>query len=210
MVGLRGELLSAVVAAASGGSSPVAERARRILEDSGYQRALPKDPAPVDLHAFSLGPFEQLVRILLWVALAVVVVIALAWLYQRLRGRTADVAVEPDAAPAPLQVSLNSAERLAAAGRYAEAIHVLLLETLAALSRAAQLAPSLTSREIVARVRLPARAREALVALVLAVEVSRFGGAPAGQPEYRACLDRFREFLETYHRPAPRAEGTAA
>ena len=55
-------------------------------------------------------------------------------------------------------------------GRFAEAIHALLLETLAALSRAARLAPSLTSREIVARVPLPARAREALAGLVAAVE----------------------------------------
>jgi hypothetical protein len=100
---------------------------------------------------------------------------------------------------------------LADARRFAEAIHVLLLETLAALSRAARLAPSLTSREIVSRVPLPARAREALGGLVLAVEVSRFGGAPAGETDYRACLERFHAFLETYRRGgAVRAEESPA
>ena len=105
---------------------------------------------------------------------------------------------------------LDSAERLAAAGRFAEAIHVLLLETLSALSRAAQLAPSLTSREIVARVPLPARARDALSGLVLAVEVSRFGGAAAGERDYHACLERFHAFLETYHRRGPRTDEAPA
>ncbi|HEY6098515.1 MAG TPA: DUF4129 domain-containing protein, partial [Anaeromyxobacter sp.] len=74
----------------------------------------------------------------------------------------------------------------------------LLLETLQALSRAARLAPSLTSREIVERVALPSRAREALEGLVLAVEVSRFGGAPAAEGDYRACRSRFHAFLDTY------------
>jgi hypothetical protein len=143
------------------------------------------------------------------VALAVIVAVFLAWAVTRLRGRTGDAELQAGAEPAPLDVPLDSAERLAAAGRFAEAIHLLLLETLAALSRAAQLAPSLTSREIVARVPLPARARDALLGLVLAVEISRFGGAPAGERDYRACLERFHAFLETY-RGGPRSEGAPA
>jgi hypothetical protein len=99
-------------------------------------------------------------------------------------------------------IPIASAEALAARGRFAEAIHALLLETLDALSRAARLAPSLTSREIAARIPLPAPAREALSGLVLAVELSRFGGAAAGETDYRACLDRFHAFLETYRSAA--------
>ncbi len=219
MAFLRGEILAAILAAAaaggvSGGAGAgpggAAQQVERILEDGGYQRSLPKDPPPASDFSLSLGPLEPLVRILIWTGLAVVVALAISWLVTRLRGRTRDVAVEEGLAAAPLEVPLDGAERLAAAGRFAEAIHALLLETLAALSRAAQLAPSLTSREIVARVPLPERARDALVGLVLAVEVSRFGGAPAGERDYRACLERFHAFLETYRRGAPRTEGAAA
>jgi hypothetical protein len=220
MAFLRGEILAAMLAAAaaagdttgaagSGAGGP-AEQVERILKDGGYQRSLPKDPPPLSDFSFSLGPLETLVRILIWTGLAVVVALAISWLVTRLRGRARDVAVEEGSAAAPLDVPLDSAERLAAAGRFAEAIHALLLETLAALSRAAQLAPSLTSREIVARVPLPERARDALVGLVLAVEISRFGGAPAGERDYRACLERFHAFLETYRRGSPRTEGAAA
>jgi hypothetical protein len=34
------------------------------------------------------------------------------------------------------------------------------------------------------------------------VELSRFGGAAAGETDYRACLDRFHAFLETYRSAA--------
>jgi hypothetical protein len=202
---------------ATGVPGHAAEAARRILEEGGYQKSLPLDtpPATVD---WDLGPFAALIRILLWTALAVVVVLAVVWVVNRIGGRPREGEAEAGTgAPGPLEVPLDSAERLATAGRFAEAIHVLLLETLAALSRAAQLAPSLTSREIVARVPLPARAREALAGLVLAVEVSRFGGTPAGERDYRDCLDRFHAFIETYRRGAEthrrgaqRAEGAPA
>jgi hypothetical protein len=190
------------------------DSAKRILEDDTYQKALPKDPVPPDIGGshfmLSLGPLGVIANLVLWAVLALAVAVAVAWLVTRLGGRTLDAEVDPESAPALLDVPLESAQKLAAAGRFAEAIHILLLETLAALSRAAQLAPSLTSREILARVPLPPRARDALVGLVLAVEVSRFGGAPAGERDYQACLGRFHAFLETYQRRGPRAEGAAA
>ncbi len=215
----RGAILALVLAgaavpagAAGAGTQPPgaeAQQAQRVLKDGGYQTSLPTDPPPIEPMHFSLGGLETLIRILVWAALVLGISVAVAWLAARLGGRTRDATVDEASAPAPLDVPLASAERLAAAGRFAEAIHALLLETLAALSRAAQLAPSLTSREILSRVPLPARAREALAGLVLAVEISRFGGAPAGEGDYRACLDRFHDFLETYRRGG-RAEGAAA
>jgi hypothetical protein len=207
MAFFRGEVLATLLAAAQAPAA-AGDRARRILEDPSYQRDLPAAPPPdaalptAHVHA----PGSPLLELLAYAGLAVVVVLALAWLVRRFATRgDADVALPGDAPPPPLRVEIAGPEALAAAGRYAEAIHELLLETLAALSRAGQLAPSFTSREILERVRLPEQARDALSGLVLAVEVSRFGGVSAGEADYRLCLDRFHGFLESYRRPAREA-----
>jgi hypothetical protein len=191
------------LALASGPARAVAparirEQVAQILKDDAFQATLPREP-PTDAFHLPLGPLELLLRILLFAALAVLVVLLATWLARRLGRGVADVAVDgAPAAGAPVQIPIASARALAAEGRYGEAIHALLLETLEALSRAARLAPSLTSREILARVRLPVRARDALAGLVVAVEVSRFGGAEPGEPDYLACLDRFEAFLASY------------
>lgn len=195
--GLGTALLSATLSPAE-----LRSRAEAVLAAGDYQTALPRDPTPPKPFDLPLGPLELLVRILLYTALAVAVTLAVAWLVRRLTAGARDVEVVEAAAGPPPEIPIASAEALAAEGRWAEAIHALLLETLAALSRAARLAPSLTSREIVERVLLPARARSALEGLVLAVEISRFGGAPAAEPDYRACLSRFHDFLETYRSAA--------
>lgn len=188
---------AAALPPAAAADDAIARRAAEVLAGGGYQTELPHATVPVDLH-LPLGPLELLLRILVWGALAVLAFLAIAWLVRRLAPGAREVELAEPAGAAPVAIPIASAEALAAEGRWAEAIHALLLETLQALSRAARLAPSLTSREIVARVALPARAREALSGLVLAVEVSRFGGATAAEDDYRACLGRFQAFLETY------------
>jgi len=198
-------LLAGIAAALPGAAAAdeeIRRRAAEILGGGGYQTELPHPVAPVELH-LPVGPLALLARLFLWGAVGVLAFLAIAWLVRRLAPGARDVAVAEPAAAAPVHIPIASAEALAAEGRWAEAIHALLLETLEALSRAARLAPSLTSREIVARVPLPVRAREALSGLVLAVEVSRFGGADAAEGDYRACLDRFHAFLETYRGGPP-------
>jgi hypothetical protein len=185
------------LAAAARTAAEVRERAAAILREGGYQTALPDAPAAHGLD-LPLGPLALLLRILLWTAVAVAAVLAVSWLARRLAPAPADAAV-PDAAPAaPAAAPAGSAEALAREGRFSEAIHALLLEALEALSRAARLAPSLTSREIAAGARVPAAAREALSDLVAAVERSRFGGAAAGEEDWRACRLRARGFLEAW------------
>jgi hypothetical protein len=194
--------LGALLLSASLSPAEIRARAEAVLASGSYQTALPelpKTPKPIDL---PLGPIELLLRILLWTALAVLVVLAVSWLVRRLSGGARDAEVLEPAREAPPEIPIESAEALAGQGRFAEAIHALLLETLQALSRAARLAPSLTSREIVERVALPSGARDALEGLVLAVEISRFGGAPAAEGDYRACLSRFHAFLDTYRSAA--------
>ncbi len=178
----------------------IGRRAAKVLAGGGYQAELPHPKAPPDPATLHLppGPVELLLRILLWGAIAVLAFLAVSWLVRRLAPGARDAEIAEPAAAAPVAIPIASAEALASQGRWAEAIHALLLETLQALSRAARLAPSRSSRAIVARVPLPERARDALSGLVLAVEVSRFGGAAAAEDDYRACLGRFRAFLETY------------
>jgi hypothetical protein len=190
--------LAPLLASASLSPSEIRARAEAVLASGGYQTSLPQAPKPLKPFSLPLGPLELLLRILLWTALAVLVVLAVSWLVRRLSGGARDAEPAEPAREAPAEIPIESAEALAAQGRWAEAIHALLLETLQALSRAARLAPSLTSREIVEEVPLPAGARDALEGLVLAVEVSRFGGAPAAEGDYRSCLSRFHAFVDSY------------
>jgi hypothetical protein len=191
-------LLLPTLLATAAPTERIHEAAGRVLADEALQRELPTALVPPRLDLPPL-PLELLLRFLAWAAAAVVLSLAVIWLVRRLTPAPADdgpAALDP--AASPLEVPLEGARALAAAGRFGDAVHALLLETLEALSRASRLAPSLTSREILARVLLPARAREALAALVLAVEVSRFGGAEPGEADYQACLERFETFLSTY------------
>jgi hypothetical protein len=200
---LAGALAALLVTASS--PETIRERTAEILDRGEYQTTLPAAPKPPGSFHLPLGPLEVLLRVLVWTALGVAAVIAIAWIARRLAGLVPDAKApgEPGAAHADVgRRQLGAAEALAAAGRFGEAIHVLLLDTLEALSRASRLAPSLTSREIVGRVPLPAPARDALSGLVSAVEVSWFGGDVPGEADYRLCLDRFHAFLETYRRAA--------
>ena len=183
------------------GAKEIRDLTAEVLRKGDYQTSLPaewKPPTRVNLHWLGL-----LLRIVLPIALAVAVLLAVVWLARRLWGRRVDAEISPDgASEEAIAIPIASAEALAAEGRWAEAIHALLLKTLEALSAAARLAPSLTSREIVARVRVAPRAREALAGLVLAVEVSRFGGAAADATDYARCLERFHQFLASYRSAA--------
>ena len=83
--------------------------------------------------------------------------------------------------------------RLAAEGRYAEAIHALLL--LAIQRHASRLDPpppeSATSREVLRVLPLEGPAREALRELVAEVELSLFGGRAVDEEGYQRCLRSF-------------------
>lgn len=156
------------------------------------------------------GPLALIARALMWVLIIVATALGTFWLMSGLSGRETDATVGGDDAagdedgrtPVALDRPLGDADALAAGGRFAEAIHVLLLRTLEELARRlpAALPRALTSREVLAAVRLPAEAREALADLVGVVEVTHFGGTTPGAGDYRACLDRYRRFVAAYSR----------
>lgn len=146
---------------------------------------------------------------LLWLVAIALGVVLLTALISRLRSRRRPVAAVGPRPSTPAQVvtfevPLGEAEALAAQGRFGEAIHVLLLKTLALLGGAAgvPVPPALTSREILDRIPLDPPSRGALGALVDEVEISWFGGALPDADDWARCLEHFRRFAAVHGRAA--------
>lgn len=159
-------------------------------------RAVERNRRPETLRpqqpALQTGALEKALALLPWATVGIVAVFLVLTLLQARRARLRSAPPgrpkpEVQGAPAAIPVSLTDAEALAREGRYEEAIHALLLAAIEAVRRARPLADSLTSREVLRSSELGAGGREALLQLVQAVEVTRFGGRAAGAPEYEAC-----------------------
>lgn len=195
------------------------EAAKQVATDEGLQTELPANapavvPEPPPMN-FSGGAKKSpriarppadsrgLGQIVLIAVAGLVVVGLLAVLLREFktgRGPPEAAATRPADAVfvAPERTVLDDAERLAAAGRFAEAVHALLMRTIEALGRQIVVSRALTSREILARAGLPTDARVALADLVSAVEITRFGGRGADADDYArcvACFDRIRVAL---------------
>ncbi|MBV9632872.1 MAG: DUF4129 domain-containing protein [Xanthobacteraceae bacterium] len=89
--------------------------------------------------------------------------------------------------------ALASADELARQGRFVDAMHTLLLQSLADIRRrlGVEFADSLTSREILRGARLPPQGRVSLREIVASVEWTYFGGYPAALADYNACRKSF-------------------
>ena len=177
-----------------------------LRTDPTYQRDLPApDAGSTPPPATPKPPSERrrgwnetnegVVGTLFWIIIGLSGVAVLVVLAREVTTRPVRARSE---SPAPMAVvkleaaTLDDAEVLAQQGLFAEAIHVLLLRTFAALGRQARLPDALTSREILARVALQSEARAALGHLVQAVEVSFFGHAEPGPEEYARCRESYR------------------
>jgi hypothetical protein len=211
-------------AAAQSGAIPPAEvraRARAALQDPRFQRALPShdesaDPKrrrradktgapggddPLDVSLPVLGAGAVLGQVIFIILLVVVGVLIVGWITRELlaRRRGADPRTRPDAEASPASavekpLVFDDASRLAAEGRYAEAVHALLLAAIRHFAERSRTAiqPSRTSRELVRLLPLGPEAREAFAELVRTVELSLFGGAAVGPEDYERNLARFQ------------------
>ena len=105
---------------------------------------------------------------------------------------------DPPAPPDPREL-LARADELAAAGRYADAMHCVLLAAMALLGRdaAGQPADSLTSWELLRAAGLAPPRRDALRDLVTRVERAWFGLRPASLDDYRQARGSFDSFVST-------------
>jgi hypothetical protein len=98
-------------------------------------------------------------------------------------------------------IALGAADALAAEGRFAEAMHVLLLHALAVIRRRLDepFADSMTSREILRSRQLPDGLRAPLREVVGRVEWSYFGEHPAARDDYAACRSSFATLAQELH-----------
>ena len=157
--------------------------------------------------------FPQFIRLLLWGAVIVGVLVAVWALRDSLPviSRSRKIVVPKHSSPLPspsnrLEEARLEADDLARRGHYGEAMHLLLLNSLSELRRQLKtsFAISLTSREILRRVQLPDTGRQSLRAIIAAVERTYFRGDDAGQADYFDCRSNF----ETLKQSLATAAGT--
>jgi hypothetical protein len=208
-------VLGSLAAASHASPEVIQDKAQNLLAE-GYQTDLPRKPSIEEILEASgrrldheppppkkLQGSTPVTTLLLWVVVGGAIFLLLSFFLSELRGRAGKAEAGGGASPgdgdaALTERPLGDAEALAREGRFGEAIHVLLLRTLAELARRVAVPTSLTSREILTEAELPAGAHDALRSLVVAVEVSHFGGATPGREDYEACVDRFRAFVDAY------------
>jgi hypothetical protein len=101
--------------------------------------------------------------------------------------------------------ALRAADELGRDGRFVEAMHMLLIQSLADIRQylGEQFADSLTSREILRGVRLPVEGRASLHDIVSGVELTYFGGRPATAADYTACRHSFESLRQALRGSRP-------
>lgn len=107
---------------------------------------------------------------------------------------TAPIDWRPD--PTYARTLLADADTVAAQGRYAEAIRLLLIRSVEHLSgrRPGLVKPALTSRDIAALDALPEAPRGAFARMALAVERTLFAGQPASETDFRQARGDYEAF----------------
>lgn len=198
----------------------VRDRVEKILSDPRFQRAKPEGgelPPPTSPRKLPDFPFDIPTRdfepsstsgvseAVLWVlggALVLGFVLLLGKEGLRYARRTKRKAVAKPGAPttdtaslaeAHLPPSLARARELARLGRYDEACHVLLEGAFGFLHALSDFTvePAFTSREVLAKAPLDAGAQRAFGDLVVAVEVSLFGGLAVVADDFARCEASF-------------------
>ncbi|MDL2226306.1 DUF4129 domain-containing protein [Deltaproteobacteria bacterium OttesenSCG-928-M10] len=192
--------------ASAASDAPVADDAGKAVEAVIRTHDLQTElPAPKTMRPMPEPPRlnfpDWLAQTLLWLAVITVVLVIAANLRGNLwsssKTRKLEGREDPDEAPQAVTARMDSAQLaaddLARLGHFAEAMHVLLLQSVGELRRrlGISIAASLTSREILHRVKLSPEGRGAFGDIIGRVEISWFGGHQPDQSEYLACRQSF-------------------
>ncbi len=170
----------------------------------------PPNPPPRWLKAIFdfLGHLGPLLQVLFWAAIVAVVAGVLYFLFgEAIRVRFGksgkgkvdnpdDVLVDlrPDAHAA--RSLLDEADALARAGKFAEAVHLLLFRSIDDIQQRLEggVPRSLTAREIGGLGNLPDRAKRGLGPIIAIVEHSFFGGRDVDETGWRTARDSYEQF----------------
>lgn len=189
-------------------------QAAEILEEGKYQRELPEMPevratrkrsrgvittsrtAPPELRIADISALAVIFRALFWAATIALTVVLLFFLVRlglrrrwgRTEGSASSILSTSNPAASPVR-RLAQVEALASQGKYGEAVHLLLLMAVDRFARGGEvpLEESLTSREILRRLRLPEGVKDAFERLVLGTERFLFAQEPVDLEEYQQC-----------------------
>ena len=189
--------------------SEVSRTRDQVLESGEYQTDPPAPREPEERPEQMTLP-AGLVEAILWVIGGIVVVMIAVFLYNALQNRSG-FKINRDsrqASPRLVETPISDAQReqdartleeadaLAAEGRFAEAIHLLLLVAMDRLKRELgnRLTPALTGREVLQLAPIPGAVVEPLTRMVSLSEIKHFGGRDAAAPDYAQCRDDFLAF----------------
>lgn len=206
------------MASASGANSVAAagdQLARahaRLLHDQGLQFAFASAPKPpptpgwMKLIGQFLAAIAPLMQWVFWAGvalgvIAIVVFIARELIVVRwpgLKRRPVALGAAPEWRPDPgkARALLEDADRLAAAGQYAEAAHLLLHRSIDDLEgrRPRAVGPALTARDIASLASLPEAARPPFRQIAEVVERSFFGGRSVDAAAFAECRRAYESF----------------
>ena len=196
----------------SGDPARAAEAHRTLLRDESIQFDFPayvppQPPGWLKWLADLLSGSGPVFTGLFWIvaaALALLVVYALVRWIERgglafLKRKRADAAAEEDwtIPEAPARALLAEADKMASAGDYSRAAHLLLFRSIEEIGRRRPnlLRPALTSRDIAGAPQLPAGPRGAFQRIAMAVERSLFGGRSLDETDWRGCRAAYEDVV---------------
>ena len=178
-----------------------------LLHTKGLQldfKAAPPQPAPPAwLEGFfqALAALAPILKFLFWGGLALGAALIVWFVANEVlatRRRKDPAAAPADWRPEPerARALLEEADRLAAAGRFGEAIHILLFRSIDDLTgrRPGLVRPALTSRDIAGLDQMPTQARGAFARIADRVERNIFGGRPVSPEDFAHARGDYETF----------------
>ena len=208
---------------AAGGLSGTAAAMRdvhaRLLHDQALQFAFgngaaPKPPQQPEwmkaLGRFLAKAFEAtlpVLKVVFWLGVALLVAGVLFLILREVVGvrfarrrraakpRAAVADWRPD--PRKARALLENADRLAAQGRFDQAVRLILHRSVQDIDdrRPRLVRPALTARELSVAADVPGPARAAFTTVAAIVEYSAFAGQPIGAEGYKRCRAAYEDFV---------------
>lgn len=178
---------------------------RADLQFDFATRTPPPPPAWLKALADLLSAAGPLFKWVFWIGLALGVGAVLLFIGRELLAlrfpglkRRPKAEAEPEWRPsaARARTLLEDADRLAAAGRFGEAAHLILFRSIEDIDERwpGQVRPALTSRDIAGLEILPPPARATFAGIARIVEQGVFGGRDVGAGEFAACRAAYQAF----------------